>query len=66
MGHADRNAAVVSNPPFEVCKARALARPWDPKKSASPESQTRLVQEYESWFRSYDTRSDETALGAHR
>jgi adenylate kinase family enzyme len=54
------------NPGFEVCRSRALARPWDPRKSESPERQAALFREYEPWFRSYDTRTDETSLAAHR
>ena len=54
------------NPGFEVCRLRALARPWDPRKSSSPEQQVALVQKYEPWFRSYDARTDETSLAAHR
>lgn len=54
------------NPGFEVCRARALARPWDPRKSSSPEHQAALFRQYEPWFRSYDQRNDETSLAAHR
>jgi adenylate kinase family enzyme len=54
------------NPGFEVCRARALARPWDPRKSSSPERQRAMFHEYEPWFRSYEQRSDETSLSAHR
>jgi adenylate kinase family enzyme len=54
------------NPGFDVCRARALARPWDSRKSESPERQAALFRQYEPWFRSYDTRTDETSLAAHR
>ena len=54
------------NPGFDVCRARAVSRPWDPRKSSSPESQQKLFEKYEPWFKSYDTRTDEASLSAHR
>lgn len=68
LGHVLDQATELHflNPGFDVCRARALARPWDPRKSSSPERQMALFHEYEPWFRSYDKRSDETSLAAHR
>ena len=54
------------NPPFEVCRERAMSRPWDPKKSKSLKEQREMVQKYEAWFKSYPERNDETSLLAHR
>lgn len=68
LEHALRHASELHflNPGFDVCRARALARPWDPAKSPSPEAQAAAFTQFEPFFRSYDTRSDETSLAAHR
>ncbi|MGD8859760.1 MAG: hypothetical protein PVI30_07100 [Myxococcales bacterium] len=54
------------NPGFEVCRQRAMDRPWDPRKTASPAEQAALIERVLPWFQSYDSRDDETSLSAHR
>ena len=68
LANVVQNATEINflNPPFEVCRKRSWSRPWDPKKSSSPEVQMELVRRYEPWFESYPHREDETSLRAHR
>jgi adenylate kinase family enzyme len=54
------------NLPFELARQRGESRPWDPKKSASLEEHKQLFRLYFDWFRSYDTRTDETSRSAHQ
>jgi len=54
------------NPGVEVCVANCLARPWEPEKYPSRESQDQMLTFLLSWVREYESRTDEYSLARHR
>ena len=54
------------NPGTEACVANCQARPWEPKKYASPREQDERLAFLLDWVRGYETRNDEYGLAQHR
>ncbi len=57
---------VFLNPGTQQCVENCRARPWEPHKYASAEDQENNLDMLIDWVRSYDSRSDEFSLRAHR
>jgi adenylate kinase family enzyme len=57
---------ILLNPGVEACRANARARPWEPHKYATPEAQDASLAMLLDWIGTYDTRTDEMSLAAHR
>jgi adenylate kinase family enzyme len=57
---------IFLNPGVDACVANALARPWEPHKYPSKESQDANLGMLLGWIREYDTRTDVFGLRAHR
>jgi adenylate kinase family enzyme len=57
---------IFLNPGVDVCERHCRARPWEPHKYASAESQDRNLAMLLDWVRSYPTRDDACSLVAHR
>jgi SAM-dependent methyltransferase len=57
---------VFLNPGVETCVAHCRARPWEPHKYATRETQDANLAMLVDWVRSYPSRDDACSLGAHR
>jgi len=57
---------VFLNPGAEACVANCRARPWEPHKYPSQESQDRNLAFLIGWVRDYENRDDEYSLSSHR
>lgn len=72
--YADIIAAVIEpdcelwllNPGVEICVARCRARVWEPEKFATQDEQQEHLDALIEWVRTYEARSDEYGLLAHR
>ncbi|MBR9813093.1 shikimate kinase [bacterium] len=64
LAHA--NALIFLNPGVDVCVRHCRARPWEPEKFDSPESQHANLENLMDWVREYASREDEYGLHRHR
>jgi adenylate kinase family enzyme len=57
---------VFLNPGVEACIANARARPWEPHKYPSKQTQDANLEMLIAWIRDYETRADVFSLQTHR
>ena len=68
LGAAIRQCSKVLflNPGADQCVENCRARPWEPHKYDSPQEQDKNLEMLVAWVRSYESRTDEFSLQAHR
>lgn len=64
LPHAE--TLIFLNPGVEACVRHCKARPWQPEKFESSESQDSNLENLISWVREYESREDEYGLKRHR
>lgn len=64
LNHAEY--LVFLNPGVEVCVEHCMARPWEPEKFDTMESQNANLANLVGWVRQYEVRDDEYGLKRHR
>ena len=57
---------VFLNPGVDVCVEHCMARPWEPEKFDTKESQNDNLSNLIGWVRQYEVRDDEYGLKRHR
>ncbi|MCG8382159.1 MAG: shikimate kinase [Gammaproteobacteria bacterium] len=57
---------IFLNPGVEACVHHCKARPWEPEKFESSESQGSNLENLIAWVREYESREDEYGLKRHR
>ena len=57
---------VFLNPGLETCLAHNRARPWEPHKYASKETQDSMLENLQAWVADYYERQDQWSYHAHR
>jgi adenylate kinase family enzyme len=61
-----RPELVFLDPGEDVCLANCRARPWEPRKFASPQAQDAFLEPLLAWVSAYYTRDDDLSLARHR
>ena len=57
---------IFLNPGIQTCLENCKARPWEPHKYDSKESQDKNLEMLLNWVTQYETREDEFSLKTHR